>query len=99
MKRRAFIALLGGAAGWPLAARAQEVKRLGVLWGSVATDPTEQSHLRIFMQGLRKLGWIDGQNLQIEVRWSASDLRLMEAYATDLVRLFKPDVATDYPSP
>jgi ABC-type uncharacterized transport system substrate-binding protein len=92
MNRRDFISLLGGAAAWPVAARAQEAKRLGVLMGGAASDPTEQSNLTTFMKGLHKLGWIDGQNLRVEVRWSNSDLRLMEAYATDLVGLFKPDV-------
>jgi putative ABC transport system substrate-binding protein len=76
----------------PLTARAQEAKRVGVLMGGAATDPTGQSNLSTFMQGLRKLGWTDGENLRIEVRWSGADLRLMEAYATDLVGLFKPDV-------
>jgi hypothetical protein len=93
MQRRSFITLLGGAAAaWPLAAGAQQPRRVGVLMGSAATDPTGQGYLATFMQGLRKLGWIDGQNLQIEVRWSGADLRLTQAYATDLVGLFKPDV-------
>jgi putative tryptophan/tyrosine transport system substrate-binding protein len=93
MRRREFITLLGGAAAaWPVAARAQQQKRVGVLMNGAATDPTGQANLTTFMQGLRKLGWIDGQNLQLEVRWSATDLGRMEAYATDLVGLFKPDV-------
>jgi putative ABC transport system substrate-binding protein len=69
MHRRSFISLLGGAAAWPLVARAQQdPKRLGVLMASAATDPTMQSQLATFMQGLRKLGWIEGQNLRTEVR-------------------------------
>jgi putative ABC transport system substrate-binding protein len=93
MRRRKFITLLGGAAAaWPLAVRAQEVKRLGVLMSGAATEPAAQSNVATFVQGLRKLGWIDGQNLRIEVRWSAGDPTRMEAYATDLVGLFKPDV-------
>jgi putative tryptophan/tyrosine transport system substrate-binding protein len=93
MKRRDFVALVGGAAAaWPLAASGQQPRRVGVLMGGTSTDPNAQTPLSTFLQGLRKLGWIDGQNLQIEVRWSAADLRLMEAYATDLVGLFKPDV-------
>ena len=91
--RRAFVAGIGATAAWPLVARAQgEPKRLGVLMANSATDPTGQSQVALFMQGLRKLGWIEGQNLQVEVRWSAADLRVSEAYATDLVGLFKPDV-------
>src|SRR5438874_780538 len=57
-----------------------------------AATAQQQSHLTLFVQGLRKMGWIDGQNLRMGVRSSAADLRLMQAYATDLVDLFKPDV-------
>ena len=86
IKRRQFITLLGGAAAaWPIAARAQQPKRLGVLMSGAATEPQQQSYLATFVQGLRKLGWIDGQNLQTEVRWSAGDVNLMQVYATDLV--------------
>jgi putative ABC transport system substrate-binding protein len=93
MRRREFITILGGAAAaWPLAARAQQPKRVGVLMNGAGTEPVQQANLATFIQGLRKLGWIDGQNLRIEVRWSASDLGRMEAYATDLVGLFNPDV-------
>src|SRR5262249_29178189 len=91
--RRDFIILFGGAAAaWPHAARAEEVKRLGVLMNSEATDPQAQSHLATFIQGLRKLGWIDGKNLRTEVRWGASDVNRTDAYATDLVELLRPDV-------
>jgi ABC-type uncharacterized transport system substrate-binding protein len=92
MRRREFVGLLGGAAAWPLVAHAQQPKRVGVLMNEVATNPTWQANLVTFRQGLRKLGWIEGQNLQIEVRWSAGDPTRMETYATDLVGLFKPDV-------
>ena len=95
MRRREFITLLGGAAAtasWPPAARAQQPKRVGVLMGGAGTEPASQSQLTIFAQGLRKLGWIEGQNLQMEVRWSAADLDLGAAHAADLVGLFKPDV-------
>jgi ABC-type uncharacterized transport system substrate-binding protein len=92
MRRRDFITLLGGAAvAWPLAARAQQQKRVGVLMSRAATEHW-QAQLAMFMQGIRKLGWIEGQNLQTEVRWSAADPSLTQAYATDLVGLFKPDV-------
>jgi putative tryptophan/tyrosine transport system substrate-binding protein len=92
MIRRQFITLLGGAAAaWPLAAGAQQQKGLGVLMNRAATE-SRQAQLTSFMQGMRKLGWIEGQNLQTEVRWSAYDPSLIQAYATDLVGLFKPDV-------
>jgi putative ABC transport system substrate-binding protein len=93
MQRRDFITLLGGAAAaWPLATWAQQQKRLGVLMNGAASDPINQANLAALMEGLRKVGWTDGQNLQVEVRWSAGDPRFMEAYATDLVGMFKPDV-------
>jgi hypothetical protein len=92
MQRRDFVSLLGAsAAAWPLTARAQQQKRVGVLMSRAATEPW-LSQLTIFTQGMRKLGWIEGQNLQSEVRWSAYDPSLIQAYATDLVGLFKPDV-------
>ena len=94
--RRQFLHLAARAArlrsaARPLAAGAQGRKRLGVLMGKVATEPW-QSLLTIFRQGMGKLGWIEGQNLQTEVRWSAGDPSLIQAYAIDLVGLFKPDV-------
>ena len=92
IRRREFIAGVGSTAAWPLKARAQQPKRLGVLMNGAATEPGGQSNLTTFMQGMRKLGWVEGENLQTEVRWSAGDPSLIEAYATDLVGLFKPDV-------
>jgi putative tryptophan/tyrosine transport system substrate-binding protein len=92
MKRREFIAGLGSAAAWPLAAQAQQPKRVGVLMFGAANEPEQQAYLATFLQGLRKLGWTEGQNVQIEVRWSAGDVSRMEDYATDLVGLLKPDV-------
>ena len=92
LRRGEFIAGLGGAAAWPLAARAQQAKkRLGVLMSRAATEPWK-SQLTIFTQGMRKLGWIEGQNLETVERWSAGDLTRTEAYATDFVGMFKPDV-------
>jgi len=82
----------GAAAAWPVAARVQQTKRVGVLMNGATSEPTGQSHLTTFVQGLRKLGWIDRQNLRIEVRWSAGDTNRMQAYATDLVGLLRPDV-------
>src|SRR5438270_42090 len=77
MRRREFITLLGGAAAtWPLAARAQQQKRVGVLMNGVETDQPYQANAVAFVQQLRRLGWIDGQNLHIEYRWNGSDAAL-----------------------
>jgi putative ABC transport system substrate-binding protein len=91
--RRQFISLLGGAAAaWPGAACAQQGKRLGMLSGAAASTTTGQKNLADFVKGLQRLGWIDGENIRIEARRSDADPRLIEAYASDLVGLFKPDV-------
>ena len=77
MKRRAFIAALGGAAVWPRVARAQQTertRRIGVLQ-PFAKDSPELARVAAFLQELQRLGWTDGRNLQIEYRWETSDLR------------------------
>jgi putative tryptophan/tyrosine transport system substrate-binding protein len=78
--RRDFIGLLGSAAAaWPLAARAQQPERMGrigVLMNAAANEAEFQSYLATFTQGLRQLGWTEGQNLRIEVRWNAGDAGL-----------------------
>ena len=74
MKRREFITLLGGAAAWPLAARAQRperMRRIGVLMNLTADDSVSQDRLTAFVQGLQELGWTVGRNLQIDYRWGA----------------------------
>jgi hypothetical protein len=71
LKRRAFITLLGSAAAWPLAARAQQgerVRRIGVLMNFTSDDPVSQDRLAAFVQGLQELGWTVGRNLQIDYR-------------------------------
>jgi putative tryptophan/tyrosine transport system substrate-binding protein len=76
MRRRKFLSLLGGAAAaWPLAARAQQpggMRRIGVLMNLSEEDPEAQQLMATFRQGLAQLGWIDGRNLHIDYRWSAS---------------------------
>jgi putative ABC transport system substrate-binding protein len=70
MKRRTFIAGLGSAAAWPLAARAQQgdrVRRIGVLMNAAATETEFQANLAAFTQGLGQLGWTEGQNLHIGI--------------------------------
>src|SRR5262245_15881215 len=77
MKRREFITLLGGAATWPLVARARQserMRRIGVLQ-PFPKDMPEKVRIEAFLKELQRLGWTDGRNLQIEYRWQASDLR------------------------
>jgi putative ABC transport system substrate-binding protein len=95
MRRREFIALLGGAAAWPLAARAQQqaarMKRIGVLMG-VANDSEGQARIAAFKQVLQTLGWIEGANVQIDVRWTEGNVAdRIRANATELVSM-APDV-------
>ena len=95
MKRREFITLLGGAAAaWPLAARAQQserVRRIGVLIGTVETDPESQARVAAFEQGLYALGWIVGRNIRIDFRFGSADSVLTQKYAAELVAM-TPDV-------
>ena len=90
MRRREFITLLGGAAAWPLAARAQQpkrVRRIGVLMRLAADDPYDQAHVAAFQQALQQLGWNDGRNVRIDVRWDESDADQARRYAQELVAL------------
>jgi putative ABC transport system substrate-binding protein len=94
MKRRTFIAALGSAAAWPLVARAQQtdrVRRVGVLMNVGADDGDGQERVATFTQELRRLNWIDGRNVRIEVRWTGGDAKLFRKYAADLVAL-EPNV-------
>ena len=95
MKRREFIALLGGAAvAWPLSARAQKserVRRIGILMNLPADAPEGQSYLAALAQGLQEFGWVVGRNVRIDIRWGAGDLDRFHEYAVELVAL-APDV-------
>ena len=95
MKRRAFITLLGGgAAALPLMARAQRVQRqrqIGVLLGLAESDAEGQARLGAFVQTLQQLGWTDGENIQIVVRYTDGDPDRARAHAAELVAL-APDV-------
>jgi putative ABC transport system substrate-binding protein len=94
MRRREFIAGLGGAAAWPVVARAQQsehVRRIGVLSSLSAHDQTLQHRLSALEQGLQRAGWIEGRNIQIERRWSAGNADNLRGYAAELVAL-APDV-------
>jgi ABC-type uncharacterized transport system substrate-binding protein len=96
MRRREFISLVGGAAAaWPLSARAQQqpnrMRRIGVLHAQAARDPEQQRRLAAFTEGLRQLGWVEGQNVQIDARWSAGNEADTRKFAAELVAL-SPDV-------
>ena len=95
MRRRDFVALLGGAAlASPVAARAQQpgrMRRVGVLMGVAESDPEGQARIAAFRQGLSDLGWADSRNLRIEYRWAAGDADRIRAYAAELVAL-APDL-------
>ena len=76
MRRRAFITLLGGAAAWPLAARAQQpdqVRRIGVLMGYAESDSDARAWYAAFREALQKLGWTEDRNIQIDTRWATPD--------------------------
>jgi putative ABC transport system substrate-binding protein len=95
MRRRAFIAVLGGAAAWPTAALAQQserVRRIGVILGASASDlNVRNTGLEIFLQALQQLGWVDGRNIRIDVRRGAGDADNINKYASELAAL-APDV-------
>src|SRR5262245_52206785 len=89
IKRREFTILLGGAAAWPLAARAQQpdrVRRVGVLMG-IADDPEGQARVMVFKQALHALGWIEGRNVQFIYRWSAGEVVHARQFAKELLDL------------
>ena len=94
MKRREFITLLGAAVALPLAARAQEserVRRIAVLIPGTADDAEYQARMVAFLQGLQQLGWSDGRNVRIDIRYAAGDANLTPKYAAELIA-FAPDV-------
>ena len=93
MKRREFIALMGGAAAWPLAARAQQaerMRRVGVLISSTEDDPQVRRLTAAFQQGLLELGWLEGRNVRIDFRFLGDDPSRIKTYAAELIAL-KPD--------
>jgi putative ABC transport system substrate-binding protein len=101
LRRREFITLLGGAAAWPRAARAQQperVRRIGVLMNLAADDPESQTRNAAFLQGMQQLGWTDGRNVRIDYRWAAGDADRFRTYAAELVAL-APDVILASTSP
>ena len=98
-KRRAFIATLGGAAAWPVVARGQQterVRRVGVLMALGADDPESKARVTAFVQGLAQLGWIIGQNVQVDYRW-ALNFDDVHRYVAELIAL-APDVILTHSS-
>src|SRR6516162_1834950 len=97
--RREFITLLGGAAAaWPLVAVAQQpdqVRRIGVLMIRAADDPEGQARLAAFQQALQQLGWSDGRNVRMDVRWTAGVAEQLHKYAEELVALMPDAILTD----
>ena len=92
MRRRDFIAGLGGAAAWPLAVRAQErARRVAVMMNQSAEDPESKARATAFLQGLQQRGWVVGQNVQIDFRWGAGTVDNARKIAAELVAL-SPDV-------
>jgi putative tryptophan/tyrosine transport system substrate-binding protein len=95
MRRRDFIkGIVGSASAWPLAARAQQperMRRVGVLMSGLASDPELQARVAAFVHSLQQLGWTEGGNIQIDIRWGAGDTDRIRRYAAELVAL-APDV-------
>jgi len=94
MRRREFITLVGGAAAWPMAARAQQnerVRRIGVLVASPADDAEWKARLAAFNDGLAQLGWIEGRNVRVDTRWATTNADDLRKQAAELVAT-TPDV-------
>ena len=94
MNRRAFIAMLGGAAAWPLAARGQQGERMryiGVLLPATENDPEYQARVGVLLQALSTLGWTNGRNVRIDTRWAGGDVGDIRRHAEELLAL-APDV-------
>src|SRR6516162_3015996 len=98
IKRRKFITLLGGAAAWPFAARAQQgnrVRRIGVLMSGDENDPVYKARLSMFTQALADLGWTDGRNVRTDLRSGGGDANRMRALARELVGSQPDIIVTD----
>jgi putative ABC transport system substrate-binding protein len=101
MRRRGFIRLLGGAAVWPVAARAQQgerMRRIGVLSGNAEDDPQTVMGLAAFTKALQELGWRDGRNIRIDYRFAATNIDRMQTIAKELVGL-QPDLIVGHSTP
>jgi putative ABC transport system substrate-binding protein len=102
MRRRDFITGIGSVATWPLVARAQQpadgMRRIGVMMGYAENDPEAQTRLAAFKQGLLALGWNEGRNLNVDVRWASGDTDRATTFARELVAL-QPEVIMSNTTP
>src|SRR6516225_7005761 len=98
IRRRKFLATVGGAAAWPLAARAQQpdrMRRIGVLLSTREGDPQRRAQLAALVHRLTELGWADGRNARLDVRWTAGSADAARKYAAELVALAPDVIITD----
>jgi ABC-type uncharacterized transport system substrate-binding protein len=101
MRRRDFINLIGGSAAWPLAAHAQQserMRRIGVLMAYSDSDLEGQAFVAAFREGLQKLGWTEGRNIRIDIRWTTGDVESIQRFAKDLVAL-RPELVLSSSTP
>jgi putative tryptophan/tyrosine transport system substrate-binding protein len=101
IRRREALTLLGAAAAWPRAARAQQdarVRRIGWLMPFDEADPEAQARFAAFRQGLADLGWVEGRNLRIDVRWAGSDVARQQSHARELVALAPEVILVNSPT-
>ena len=98
MRRREFITLVGSAAAWPLAARAQQAGKLPTIGFLGATPSIESQRVAAFVQRLRELAWIDGRNLAIEYRWAEGRPERVSEIAAEFIRI-KVDVIVTVATP
>jgi putative ABC transport system substrate-binding protein len=101
IRRRDLISLIGGAAAWPLSARAQQggrVRRIGVLMAGDENDPVRRTLVSAFTQALADLGWTDGRNVRMDVRWAGDDINRLRALAQELVGR-QPDIVVTSSAP
>ena len=102
MRRRDFITLLGGAAAWPLVAHAQQperMRRIGVLMINPESDPEGQTWVRVFREEIQKLGWTEGRNIRMDIRWATpGDVEAMPRLAKEFVSQ-QPDLILSQGTP
>src|SRR5215472_4813874 len=101
VKRREFIALFSAAAAWPVIARAQRpdrMRRIGVLMNVSESDADGQTRLVAFTHRIRELGWTDGDNVHLDIRWTGGNAERTRRYAAELVAL-APDVILAFTGP